>query len=114
MQTQTETARFAGHKALKGSFMMTQSTLAARALLKEYWNFTIPISPKEYAENLGLLVVESDGLGANAGYLEAEKKRICINANVCPERKLFTIAHELGYFCLGHGSSRRDTTKADW
>lgn len=94
--------------------MMTQSTLAARALLKEYRNFTIPISPKEYAENLGLLVVESDGLGANAGYLEAEKKRICINANVCPERKLFTIAHELGYFCLGHGSSRRDTTKADW
>ena len=40
--------------------MMTQSTLAARALLKEYWNFTIPISPKEYAENLGLLPKISD------------------------------------------------------
>lgn len=90
---------------------MGQSTLATRSLLKEYWDFTIPIYPEKYAENLGLLVVESDGLGANAGYLDAEKKRICINTNACPERKRFTIAHELRHFCLGHGSSRRDTIK---
>ena len=93
---------------------MTQSIYTARALLEEFWDFSIPISPEEYAEKLGLQVVESDDMGTKSGYLDAENKKICVNANDCRERKRFTIAHELGHFCLGHGSSLRDTTKANW
>ena len=93
---------------------MNQRIHTARALLAAFWDFSIPISPAEYAEKLGLQVVESDGMGAKSGYLDAEKRIICVNANACTERKRFAIAHELGHFCLGHGSSRRDAAKPNW
>lgn len=93
---------------------MPQSVDTARVLLEDFWDYNIPISLEEYAKKLGLQVIESDAIGIKSGYLDAENKTICINAKDCSERKRFTIAHELGHFCLGHGSSLRDTSKADW
>ncbi len=93
---------------------MTQSIATARALLEEYWDFKIPISPEEIAGRLGLKIVPSDSMGTKSGCLDAEHKVIYLNSSECNERKRFTIAHELGHFCLGHGSSLRDTSKVNW
>lgn len=92
---------------------MTQSVAAARALLDEYWDLQIPISPEQFAEKLGLHVTESDTMGTKSGSYDAKTKTIFVNANDCEERKRFTIAHELGHFCLSHGSSLRDTSRAN-
>ena len=93
---------------------MTQSIAAARALLDEYWDCKIPISPEEFATKLGIRVIQSDDMGSKSGYFDAKSKTICINRNDCEERQRFTLAHELGHFCLNHGSSLRDTSTANW
>lgn len=59
---------------------MTSSIVAARALLEEYWDLQIPISPEFFAEKLGLRVAPSDTMGMKSGYLNAERKTICVNA----------------------------------
>lgn len=93
---------------------MTSSIVAARAFLEEYWDLQIPISPEFFAEKLGLRVTTSDTMGMKSGYLDAERKTICVNAMLVEERRRFAVAHELGHFCLRHGSSLRDTSAADW
>lgn len=93
---------------------MTRAVDTARALLDEYWDFNIPISPEEFARRLGLNVERIENLGTKSGYLDEENQIIYVNAADVPERQRFTIAHELGHFCLDHGSSLRDTTKANW
>ncbi len=93
---------------------MTQSKTTAQALLEEYWDFTIPISPEEFAKKLGLKIDLSNDMDTKSGCLDAEHRIIHVNATDSEERQRFTIAHELGHFCLGHGSSLRDTTKANW
>lgn len=94
---------------------MTQRSVdVARTLLDEYWDFQIPISPESFAEKLGLRIDQSGEMGTKSGYFDSERKTICVNANDCEERKRFTIAHELGHFCLGHGSSFRDTSTQNW
>lgn len=93
---------------------MTVATETARRLLSEFWDLTIPISPQAFADKLGIQIIQSENLGSKSGYLDAVNKLIYVNSCDCEERKRFTIAHELGHFCLGHGSSLRDTTMANW
>jgi Zn-dependent peptidase ImmA (M78 family) len=93
---------------------MTRAVETARALLDEYWDFNIPIVPEDFARRLGLKVERIEGLGTKSGYLDAENRKICVNSSDVPERQRFTIAHELGHFCLEHGSSLRDTTMTNW
>lgn len=99
---------------LDKNFEMTRAVDTARALLDEYWNFNIPISPEDFARRLGLNVERIDNLGTKSGYLDKENKKIYVNAADVPERQRFTIAHELGHYCLDHGSSLRDTTMTNW
>lgn len=89
------------------------ASIAARALLEEFWDKKLPIDPREFANNLGLEVVEAD-LGFLSGYLDESKKKIFVNSSELPVRQRFTIAHELGHYCLGHGSSHRNTTVPRW
>lgn len=93
---------------------MTQSIVVARTLLDEYWDYEIPISPEDFAEKLGLSVVQSSDMGTKSGYFDSKSRTIYVNANDCDERRRFTIAHELGHFCLHHGSSLRDTSNLNW
>lgn len=88
-------------------------THTAQNLLDMYWDGKIPIDPDFFAEKLGLSIVQTD-LGLKSGYLDAEKKEIHVNSGEIPTRKRFTIAHELGHYCLGHGSSYRDTSSEAW
>lgn len=86
----------------------------AQALLEEFWDCRLPVDPEYFAKRLGLAVKYSHDLGLKSGYLNVEDKEICVNATECPERQRFTIAHELGHYCLGHGSSFRDTNNPQW
>lgn len=86
----------------------------AQALLEEFWDCRLPVDPEYFAKRLGLTVKYSHDLGLKSGYLNVEDKEICVNASECPERQRFTIAHELGHYCLGHGSSFRDTNNPQW
>lgn len=84
------------------------TNLSAKALLEEFWDMKVPVDPEFFAKKLGLTVVFSK-LGAKSGYLDVSRKEIHVNESENKERQRFTIAHELGHFCLGHGSSYRDT-----
>lgn len=86
----------------------------AQALLEEFWDCRLPVDPAYFAERLGLTVKYSYDLGLKSGYLDVEAKEICVNATERQERQRFTIAHELGHYCLGHGSSFRDTSNPQW
>lgn len=75
----------------------------AKALLKEYWDLKVPIDPEFFAENLGLTVIQ-EPLGYRSDYLDAARKTIHVNSVECRERQRFTVARELGHYCLGHGT----------
>ena len=85
----------------------------AKALLEEFWDMKIPIDPEFFANKLGLTVERKD-LGLRSGYFDADSKLIVVNNREVAERQRFTIAHELGHFCLNHGSSFRDTASPGW
>lgn len=86
----------------------------AQALLEEFWDLKLPIDPKYFAKQFGLRVILNKDLGLKSGYLDQEKKEIHVNSNESQQRQRFTIAHELGHYCLGHGSSFRDTSNLEW
>lgn len=46
-----------------------------------------------------------------SGYFDAHQKKIFVNKFHSAKRICFTIAHELGHYTLGHGSSPRDEYK---
>ncbi len=59
------------------------------------------------AEGEGLSLKEFDPSGnetlkKTAGFLDPKAKTIFLNKNDAPQRKIFTIAHELGHFMLKH------------
>ena len=80
---------------------------SAQSLLKEYWDMKVPIDPEFFAEKLGLQVVQ-EPLGYRSGYLDAASKTIHVNSTESRVRQRFTVAHELGHYCLGHGSAERN------
>lgn len=84
------------------------SKYTAAALLEEYWDMKIPIQPERIAGYLGLKIVR-EPLGYRSGYLDVKNKQIVVNSTEVPERQRFTIAHELGYYCLRHGDAERNT-----
>lgn len=90
------------------------ASTTAQSLLERFWDLKVPVDPEVFAKGLGLTVELSDDLGLASGFLDVENKKICVNKNECPERRRFTIAHELGHFCLGHCSSFRDTSDPMW
>ncbi len=85
----------------------------AKALLEQFWDLKIPIDPEFFAKQVGLTVERKD-LGLQSGYFDSDKRLIVVNNQEVEERQRFTIAHELGHFCLNHGSSYRDTATPGW
>lgn len=85
----------------------------AQALLKEFWDMKVPIDPEFFAEKLGLTVVQ-EPLGYRSGYLDAARKTIHVNSIECRERQRFTVAHELGHYCLGHGDNANNAAARDF
>lgn len=73
----------------------------AKELLKDY-QYSIPIDVHQIALNLGLTVIERDLEDQVSGMLVIKKGRgtIAVNENQHPNRKRFTIAHEIGHYQL--------------
>ncbi len=77
----------------------------------EYWDGFVPVDIRKIAESVGLTIQDSSP-ERKSGYLNAENKTIFVSPSESPIRQRFTVAHELGHFVLGHGSSDRLIT--DW
>src|SRR5687768_8452686 len=77
---------------------------AARALLKKYKITKAPIDPEAIAEAEGIQVVyasfHGDFADRVAGFSEPMNGRILVNRDLHTNRKVFTIAHELGHHVL--------------
>lgn len=86
----------------------------ARALLDEYWDMQLPVDPEYFANQLKLTVVRDSNMKMRTAYLDLDTREIHVNANEPPDRQRLLIARELGHYCLGHGSTKRDTTNPDW
>lgn len=83
----------------------------ARQVLRQCWNYALPLNPVELANKLGVQIYSSPDLGELSGYYDEEKRHIVVNANDGLLRQRFTVAHELGHHVMGHGSSPRDSTQ---
>lgn len=97
---------------------------AAQAILRRYWDGSIPVDPAQIARNAGARVVADYGLQQH-GYsgsfdIEGGQALIAFNPEDAWVRQRFTIAHELGHKELGHGPGLRDNnwtfsgTVQDW
>lgn len=73
----------------------------AEGVLRLYGDGEIPIKVSEIAKNLGLeiydAVFDRDDV---AGMLKANEKKILIAKNDNPQRRRFSIAHEIGHYVL--------------
>jgi Zn-dependent peptidase ImmA (M78 family) len=77
---------------------------AAEKLLEKYGYQTAPIDPEVIAEAEGVDVVYAGFAGKAAdevsGFINPNERRIFVNREIPPNRKTFTIAHELGHYML--------------
>ncbi|MFZ7947254.1 MULTISPECIES: ImmA/IrrE family metallo-endopeptidase [Bacillaceae] len=78
----------------------------ANELLKMFEIDEIPIPVYEIANNLGIIVQEEELEGEMSGILlrDIDKTIIGVNSKHYPNRKRFTIAHELGHFVMHKGN----------
>lgn len=90
---------------------------AAAEVLRAYWDQKLPIRVDLIAQRMGVGLfprpmnysghfVAADHEGNSTG-----RPAILFNTNESASRQRFTIAHELGHFVLGHGTSPRDTSQ---
>ncbi|MDR1485275.1 MAG: ImmA/IrrE family metallo-endopeptidase [Planctomycetaceae bacterium] len=76
-----------------------------REVLEENFILDPPVIAQKLAEGYGLTVRYSffkPEYNDISGFIEADKKRIVVNAEDSPARQNFTIAHELGHYLLEH------------
>ncbi len=73
-----------------------------KKVLEENYVLTPPIDIVEIASNYGLTVHESsfDEVNNVAGFIDPETRKIVVNESDSPNRKSFTIAHELGHWLM--------------
>ena len=68
----------------------------------------IPVFDIAQKEGLEIKFFKSDGneqLSQVSGFFDPESKTIYVNSTDPPQRQMFTVAHELGHFKLGHESN---------
>jgi len=83
---------------------------AARETLAKYGLTTPPFDPEAIAEAMNVNVVYTRFGGAHggaiSGFLQFDPPQIVINLDQQPNRKTFTIAHELGHYVLHQDYAR--------
>lgn len=80
----------------------------ATKLLEQY-NIVFPIDVRFIAKNLGLQIIEDEDLEEDVSgmlVIKDDKGFIVVNRNHPPNRKRFTIAHEIGHYIL-HSSNQK-------
>lgn len=92
---------------------MSQADALARTLVEAYWDMQIPVSPEDFAQKLGLRVVEVDdadevrSFTLRAASLDPEARIIRVAAGLPDERRRFALAREVGRFCLKEAEGPR-------
>jgi len=83
---------------------------AARDTLAKYGLTTPPFDPEAIAEamNVNVVYTRFGGTNGNAisGFLQFDPPQIVVNLDQPPNRKTFTIAHELGHYVLHQDYAR--------
>lgn len=77
------------------------ASVAARELLEECWDGTLPVDPVHVARTMGVKVLDASLDDDVSGALVKEEgadPSILLNASDSRNRKRFTCAHELGHF----------------
>jgi Zn-dependent peptidase ImmA (M78 family) len=79
-----------------------RARIAAKRLLTEQGIQDVPVDVKLIAENLGIMVIEEDLEEEISGMLSREGERavMLIHRGDVPQRKRFSIAHEIGHFVM--------------
>jgi Zn-dependent peptidase ImmA (M78 family) len=73
----------------------------AERILEECFVTDVPVPVVEIAESLGLRVVLGEFPQPDvAGLIDLNQQKIIANAEDHPNRRAFTIAHEIGHFIL--------------
>lgn len=84
----------------------------ANKVLKENYITTPPVRIDEIAQNYGIRVLEAefphDNENMVAGLIDINRKIIYVNAKDFPNRKTFTIAHELGHLLMHKEKLKKD------
>lgn len=89
---------------------------AAAEVLRAFWDQQLPIRVDLIAQRMGVglfpRAMNYSGHFVDAGDANNSTgaPAILFNTNDSASRQRFTIAHELGHFVLGHGTSPRDTS----
>lgn len=100
----------AGRVEMPADFARAQRR--AEDIIREFGITSPPIDPEAIAEALDVDVVyarfSSDVSDQISGYIEPARSRIVVNRDIKPNRKTYTIAHELGHYLL-----HKEYTKSD-
>lgn len=80
----------------------------AEQVLMGFWDNALPVDPIAIAKKMGIQVYLDKSL-PNSGqlFVEGKNAKIHIHPDEPIYRQRFTVAHELGHFCLGHGPRPR-------
>lgn len=92
---------------------------AAAEVLRMYWDGSLPVRVDDIAKRMGARVLKRHAPEFEySGYFRDPSDSpdgvptIEFNGSDAPKRQRFTVAHELGHFVLGHGTSPRDYPKS--
>lgn len=93
-------------------------SLAAALVLQHHWNQQLPVRVDLIAQRMGVKLFPRSGMRYSGHFFSADDTQnqsgqpaIVFNTDDSSARQRFTIAHELGHYVLGHGTSPRDTSK---
>jgi len=89
----------------QGSTVHRSPNEYAKELLQRLNVRSVPIYPRKIAQKMGILIWEREAEAGYDGYLIAANGTwgIMINSSIKSKtRKRFTVAHELGHYCIGH------------
>lgn len=96
------------------SSLLAPAREQALSLLRQHGIDTPPVSFSKILSSLGLVLVEKEfpaDMENVSGFLDIEKRTIYINANDNFQRRMFTLAHEIGHFILHEEMLRREPGK---
>jgi len=89
----------------RGSAIRRSPNEYAKELLQRLNVRSVPIYPRKIAKKMGILIWEREAEAGYDGYLISANGTwgIMINSSIKSKaRQRFTVAHELGHYCIGH------------
>jgi Zn-dependent peptidase ImmA (M78 family) len=88
--------------------------IIANQVLADFWDQSLPVDPAKIAKAMGIRIFENPSLSLSRQLVPADNGTMSIHINPTDSlvRKRFTVAHELGHVCRGHGPRPREDNTA--